>query len=84
MLPRGNLTPSRISPVPKRWISTLLNASDEVVSQADLSGIVFEDAPSGIKSGVASGAKVLAVCTSHPREELEGLGATWIVQDLSR
>lgn len=47
-------------------------------------GIVVEDAPSGIRSGVASGAKVLAVCTSHTREQLENLGATWIVEDLSR
>lgn len=46
--------------------------------------IVFEDAPSGIKSGVASGARVLAVCTSHKREELEGLGARWIVADLTK
>jgi glycerol 3-phosphatase-1 len=46
--------------------------------------IVFEDAPSGIKSGVASGAKVLAVCTSHERKEVEGHGAHWIVDDLSK
>ncbi|WOO76705.1 Hexitol phosphatase A [Vanrija pseudolonga] len=46
--------------------------------------IVVEDAPSGIKAGVAAGCKVLAVCTSHPREELEGLGAEWIVDDLSK
>lgn len=45
---------------------------------------MVEDAPSGIKSGVASGAQVLAVCTSHSREQLEGLGAAWIVEDLSR
>lgn len=46
--------------------------------------IVVEDAPTGIKSGVACGAKVLAVCTSHTREELEGLGAEWIVEDLTK
>jgi glycerol 3-phosphatase-1 len=45
---------------------------------------VFEDAPSGIKSGVASGAKVLAVCTSHTREQVTGMGATWIVEDLTK
>jgi beta-phosphoglucomutase-like phosphatase (HAD superfamily) len=48
------------------------------------SGIVVEDAPSGVKSGVAAGSKVLAVCTSHEREQLEGIGATWIVNDLSK
>jgi hypothetical protein len=46
--------------------------------------IVFEDAPSGIKSGVASGARVLAVCTSHTREQVSGMGATWIVDDLTK
>ncbi|WWC99930.1 hypothetical protein V866_006839 [Kwoniella sp. B9012] len=46
--------------------------------------IVVEDAPSGVRSGVASGAKVLATCTSHTRQQLEGLGADWIVTDLSK
>lgn len=46
--------------------------------------IVVEDAPSGIISGVAAGSKVLAVCTSHERAQLEGFGATWIVTDLSK
>ncbi|WVO16837.1 hypothetical protein L204_104523 [Cryptococcus depauperatus] len=46
-------------------------------------GIVFEDAPSGVKAGVASGALVVAVCTSHNRKALEGLGAHHIVEDLS-
>lgn len=45
--------------------------------------IVFEDAPSGVKAGVASGARVIAVCTSHKRSALEGLGAHLIVEDLS-
>jgi beta-phosphoglucomutase-like phosphatase (HAD superfamily) len=48
------------------------------------SGIVFEDAPSVIKSGKAAGSQVLAVCTSHARSELEGLGADWIIDDLSQ
>ncbi|WWC66172.1 uncharacterized protein I206_100073 [Kwoniella pini CBS 10737] len=46
--------------------------------------IVVEDAPSGVRSGVASGAKVLATCTSHTREQLQNLGAEWIVTDLSK
>ncbi|WWD17644.1 hypothetical protein CI109_102085 [Kwoniella shandongensis] len=46
--------------------------------------IVVEDAPSGVRSGVASGARVIATCTSHTREQLQGLGATWIVTDLSK
>jgi hypothetical protein len=28
--------------------------------------LVFEDSPSGIKAGVASGAVTIAICTSHP------------------
>jgi len=33
--------------------------------------IVFEDAVSGIRAGKAAGAKVIALATSHKREELE-------------
>lgn len=44
--------------------------------------VVFEDSPSGIKAGVASGAVVIAVCTSHNREDVEGLGAAFVVRDL--
>ncbi|RSH94828.1 hypothetical protein EHS25_004634 [Saitozyma podzolica] len=44
--------------------------------------IVVEDAPSGIRAGVAAGSRVLAVCTSHTRQQLEGHGATWTVEDL--
>lgn len=33
--------------------------------------LVVEDSPSGIKAGVASGAKTIAVCTSHPHEKSE-------------
>lgn len=49
----------------------------------DKPGIVVEDAPAGVRSGVAAGCRVLAVCTSHTRSALEGMGATWIVEDLS-
>ena len=53
-------------------------------ARALMIGIVVEDAPAGIRSGVAAGCRVLAVCTSHQRSALEGLGAKWIVTDLSR
>ncbi|KAJ8079965.1 hypothetical protein PM082_016791 [Marasmius tenuissimus] len=46
--------------------------------------VVFEDSPSGIRAGVASGATVIAVCTSHPREKVEGNGAHFVVEDMSR
>lgn len=45
--------------------------------------LVVEDAPAGIAAGRAAGATVLAVCTSHDRGELEGLGADAVVPDLS-
>lgn len=44
--------------------------------------LVVEDAPSGIKSGLAAGATVLAVCTSHNRAEVEKLGAHFVVDNL--
>ena len=46
--------------------------------------LVVEDAPSGIKSGLAAGATVLAVCTSHKREEVEKLGAHYVVDNLEK
>lgn len=45
--------------------------------------IVVEDAPTGIRAGKASGALVLATCTSHEREELEKERPDFLVEDLS-
>ncbi len=44
--------------------------------------VVFEDSPSGIRAGVASGATVIAVCTSHERSKIEGCGAHYIVENM--
>ncbi|EIW74598.1 HAD-like protein [Coniophora puteana RWD-64-598 SS2] len=44
--------------------------------------VVFEDSPSGIKAGVASGATVIAVCTSHERSRIENAGAHYIVDNM--
>lgn len=44
--------------------------------------IVFEDSPSGIKAGVASGAIVVAVCTSHSRKQIEKCGVHFVVENL--
>ncbi|KAF5377922.1 hypothetical protein D9615_006761 [Tricholomella constricta] len=44
--------------------------------------VVFEDSPSGIRAGVASGAIVIAVCTSHERSKIENCGAHYIVDNL--
>ncbi|KAG8720312.1 hypothetical protein FRC08_000608 [Ceratobasidium sp. 394] len=45
--------------------------------------VVFEDAPSGIRSGKAAGCKVIALLTSHSREAVEAAEPDVIVQDLS-
>lgn len=45
--------------------------------------LVVEDAPNGIRSGKAAGAKVLAVLTSHSREAVEAAKPDWIVPDLT-
>jgi|SRR6266511_1683666 len=44
--------------------------------------VVFEDSPSGIRAGVASGAIVVAVCTSHDRSQIQDCGAHFIVENL--
>ena len=49
-----------------------------------LIGLVVEDAPNGIRSGKAAGAKVLAVLTSHSREAVEAAKPDWIIPDLTQ
>ena len=46
--------------------------------------VVFEDSPSGIRAGVASGATVIAVCTSHERAKIENCGAHYIVDTMEQ
>jgi len=41
--------------------------------------VVVEDVPSGIRSGRAAGARVIAVLTTAERGELESAGPDWIV-----
>jgi len=45
--------------------------------------LVVEDAPSGLQSGRDAGAKTLAVCTTHDREDLERFNPDYIVPDLT-
>jgi beta-phosphoglucomutase-like phosphatase (HAD superfamily) len=45
--------------------------------------VVVEDAPAGIRSGKAAGARVLALRTTNQDAELLSAGADWIVDDLS-
>lgn len=46
--------------------------------------VVFEDSPSGIRAGVASGATVVAVCTSHERAKIADCGAHFIVENMEK
>ena len=46
--------------------------------------VVFEDSPSGIRAGVASGATVVAVCTSHERSKIADCGAHYIVDTMEQ
>lgn len=43
--------------------------------------VVVEDAPAGVKSGKAAGAKVIALLTLTNEAELRGSGADWIVEN---
>lgn len=57
-----------------------LKAADKLgVSAEDC--IVVEDVPSGIRSGKAAGARVIAFPTTVKEEELRAAGADWILQD---
>jgi mannitol-1-/sugar-/sorbitol-6-phosphatase len=46
--------------------------------------LVFEDAPSGVRAGVAAGCRVLGVLGTHSAEELRAAGANWIVSSLTK
>lgn len=43
--------------------------------------VVVEDAPAGVRSGRAAGARVIAFPTTMPVQELEDAGANWIVRN---
>jgi mannitol-1-/sugar-/sorbitol-6-phosphatase len=55
----------------------------EALRIASANCVVVEDAPSGIRSGKAAGARVLALRTTSTDAELIGAGADWIAEDLS-
>jgi sugar-phosphatase len=55
----------------------------EILGIAPADCVVAEDAPSGVISGKAAGARVLALLTTADKAELLGAGADWIADDLS-
>ncbi|KAJ4301846.1 DL-glycerol-3-phosphatase [Kalmusia sp. IMI 367209] len=60
----------------------LLGREKLALPKKDLSIIVFEDAPAGIKSGKAAGFTVVALHTTHTLQQLKEAGADFIVQDM--
>jgi len=44
--------------------------------------VIFEDSPSKIRAGVAAGAIVVALCTSHSRKQIEECSAHFVVENL--
>ena len=46
--------------------------------------VIFEDSPSGIKAAVAAGSTVIAVCTSHKRDQISHLGAHYVVDTMDQ
>jgi mannitol-1-/sugar-/sorbitol-6-phosphatase len=55
----------------------------EILGMAPVECVVAEDAASGVRSGKAAGARVLALRTTSTDEELLTAGADWIADDLS-
>ena len=45
--------------------------------------MVVEDAPAGVRSGKAAGARVIALRTTMTEKELWDAGADWVVRDCS-
>lgn len=45
--------------------------------------LVVEDAPNGLRAGVAAGARCLGILSSFPEEELRAAGARWVARDLA-
>ncbi len=55
----------------------------EVLGFAPQDCVVVEDAPAGVSSGKAAGARVIALRTTMPKAELWDAGADWVVRDCS-
>src|SRR5580692_4262737 len=53
----------------------------EVLGFAAQDCVVVEDAPAGVHSGKAAGARVIALCTTMAAQELWDAGAGWVVRD---
>jgi sugar-phosphatase len=81
-------------PVPERLISADMVERGKPDPQPYLKGaavlgfhasecVVFEDAPNGVRAGVAAGCRVVGVLGTTPGEELLAAGASWLVESLA-
>jgi sugar-phosphatase len=55
----------------------------EVLGIAPTNCLVAEDAATGVRAGKAAGTRVLGLCTTSTKRELQAAGADWIAADLS-
>ncbi|WVQ75439.1 hypothetical protein IAR50_005064 [Cryptococcus sp. DSM 104548] len=60
----------------------LLAASDLGIDPTR--AVIFEDSPSGILAAIRAGSTVIAVCTSHKREQISHLGAHFVVDTMDQ
>ncbi|KAG9121134.1 hypothetical protein FRC07_003033 [Ceratobasidium sp. 392] len=74
---------ARGKPFPDPYILGAQKCSVDPKDSLGRAGVVFEDAPSGIRSGKAAGCKVIGLLTSHSREAVEAAEPDVIVEDLS-
>jgi sugar-phosphatase len=81
-------------PVPERLISADMVRNGKPDPEPYLRGaevlgvkaedcVVFEDAPSGVRAGVAAGCRVVGVMGTTPAKELREVGAGWLVPSLA-
>ncbi|KAF9514448.1 hypothetical protein BS47DRAFT_1372285 [Hydnum rufescens UP504] len=79
-LPNAGVDPKWTIPAPDPYLEGAKRCNADPTRT-----LVVEDAPSGIRSGRAAGAKTLAVLTSHTEEEMlaSGVEPDYIVRDLS-
>lgn len=85
---RANPTRILICWVPKGPVSTLPTVRPLLLPEARClahteAGVVFEDAPSGIRSGKAAGCKTIGLLTSHSWEQVEAAQPDYIVKDMT-
>jgi mannitol-1-/sugar-/sorbitol-6-phosphatase len=76
LITSGDITRGKPDPEPYLKGAAALHFSPEDC-------VVIEDAPSGVRSGKAAGARVIAVRTTTGDDELQASGADWIVNDCS-